>query len=148
MALIEPITAAGGVVFKEMNSSTPLVLLIFRHGVWDLPKGKLEKEESIRECALREVVEEVGLSMEPKIAFKLPDTYHEYDQSGVRYGKTTHWFGMELPSHLDVDFDPQTEEGIKKVSWFSLSEAQQMVGYDNLNEVLNAFEHIYEDKVD
>lgn len=144
MALIEPITAAGGVVFKEDDTREPLVLLIFRRGVWDLPKGKLEEGESVKECAAREVAEEVGISVMPQILFELPDTYHEYEQEGVHYGKTTHWFGMRIPLDSDVDFNPQEEEGIKKVSWFSLSEAQKQVGYDNLNKVLTAFEQRYE----
>lgn len=141
---LEPITAAGGVVFKKDDCRQHLsVLLIFRRGVWDLPKGKLEKGESIKECAVREVVEEVGISVMPQIIFELPDTYHEYEQSGIHYGKTTHWFGMQLPAGIEVDFKPQEEEGIEKVSWFSLSEAQKLVGYDNLKKVLFAFEQTY-----
>src|SRR5690554_5233690 len=38
------IEAAGGVVRKDDK-----VLLIYRLGVWDLPKGKLEKKEAIAE---------------------------------------------------------------------------------------------------
>ena len=48
--------ACGGVVRNDKND----VLLIKRMGLWDLPKGKLEKGESYEECAKREVVEETG----------------------------------------------------------------------------------------
>ncbi len=37
------------------------ILMIFRRGKWDLPKGKLDKGESLEACALREVEEETGL---------------------------------------------------------------------------------------
>ncbi|MFM8758223.1 MAG: NUDIX domain-containing protein, partial [Methylophilaceae bacterium] len=43
--------AAGGLVENELGQ----VLMIFRRGKWDLPKGKLDPNESIDECALREV---------------------------------------------------------------------------------------------
>ena len=50
------IEAAGGVVMNEKND----ILVIFRSGKWDLPKGKIDKNESIRSAALREVMEETG----------------------------------------------------------------------------------------
>ena len=53
------IIAAGGVVFR-IEHEVVSILLIFRNGVWDLPKGKLEKGESIEMCASREVSEETG----------------------------------------------------------------------------------------
>ena len=38
------------------------ILLIFRNGVWDLPKGgKIEYNESYEDAALREVSEETGV---------------------------------------------------------------------------------------
>ncbi|NIT60885.1 MAG: NUDIX domain-containing protein [Aliifodinibius sp.] len=143
MAIVEPVTAAGGVVFKSENNIHPSVLLIFRRGVWDLPKGKLEEGETIKECSVREVAEEVGVSVLPEIVFQLPETYHEYQQGGIHYGKTTHWFGMQFPDDSDLTLTPQTEEDIQKVSWISLRKAQTLVGYENLVEVLKAFENQY-----
>ena len=51
------IIAAGGLVTNENNE----LLMIFRRGKWDLPKGKLDKGETIEECAIREVEEETGI---------------------------------------------------------------------------------------
>ncbi|WP_440999675.1 NUDIX hydrolase [Fodinibius sp. SL11] len=143
MARVEPITAAGGVVFKSKDNKGPSVLMIFRRGVWDLPKGKLEEGETIDECSVREVSEEVGVSVFPEIVFELPETYHEYEQRGVHYGKTTHWFAMEFSADPELAFTPQTEEDIEKVSWIPLQKAQKLVGYENLSEVLQAFEQKY-----
>ena len=56
------IRAAGGLLIrsgKEFDATE--MLLIFRNSVWDLPKGKLEEGESVPECAVREVSEEIGL---------------------------------------------------------------------------------------
>lgn len=137
-----PVTAAGGILFKETDG-TPLVLLIFRRGVWDLPKGKKEEDESVRACARREVAEEVGCPL-PKAYDKLTLTYHEYEEDGVRYGKTTHWFPMQ--TETDRGFEPEKREGIVKVEWYPLDEARKKLGFGNLVEVLDAFESWYRDK--
>ena len=36
------------------------LLMIFRRGKWDLPKGKLDKGETFERCAVREIEEETG----------------------------------------------------------------------------------------
>lgn len=143
----KPITAAGGVLFRIKNDGfDPLVALIYRRGVWDLPKGKQEKGEPVKKCALREVGEELGLKFWPSVESKLTETYHEYEQDGTRYGKTTHWYAM-TNRNLDKErFNPQTEEGIEKVEWFSLDEAKGLVGFENLKSVLQAFEDFLSDK--
>ena len=51
------VVAAGGLVQNEKKE----ILLIFRRGKWDLPKGKLDKGEKLEVCAIREVEEETGL---------------------------------------------------------------------------------------
>ena len=52
------VQAAGGLVYNEKKE----ILLIFRRGKWDLPKGKLDKGEKLEDCAVREVEEETGLT--------------------------------------------------------------------------------------
>lgn len=141
MAETEPVTAAGGVVYRQRGDDVE-VLLIFRRGVWDLPKGKLEEGETIRECAAREVAEEVGIHSLPEITHSLEDTYHEYDQDGIYYGKTTHWFAMKLSAEPAEGFNPQSGEGIEEVQWVALQEAKSSVGYQNLVDVLTSFEQL------
>lgn len=135
---VEPITAAGGIVFRyRIGEEEPLVLMIFRNGVWDLPKGKLEAPESVSMCAVREVAEEVGASL-PSIVRKIGTTYHEYPEGNKTMGKTTHWYSMIFTR--PETFIPQKSEGIEKVSWMSLSKAISEAGYENLKEILRKFE--------
>ena len=131
--LIE-LRAAGGVLYQSFVIPFK-VLLIRRNGYWDLPKGKLEKGESIEECALREVKEEVG-AQDLSIKKYLCDTYHTYIENGKKYGKTTSWYAMEF-NHPEYDFMPQQEEGITEVVWADIQEAKKMVQFDNLVNVLN-----------
>ena len=52
------IKAGGGLVKNKAGQ----ILLIFRRGKWDLPKGKLDDNETLLQCAIREVREETGLA--------------------------------------------------------------------------------------
>ena len=73
----ELIKAGGGLV----KNSSGNILLMFRRGKWDLPKGKLDEGESIEECAIREVEEETGLH-HLTIIKPLAITYHTYNLFG------------------------------------------------------------------
>ncbi len=126
------VQAAGGAVQQEKNGERH-ALLIFRNGVWDLPKGKKEAGESIEACARREVAEETGIAL-PAIERFLTKTYHQYKRNGKLYHKETHWFAMQ--SAGNALFTPEKEEGITKIQWVEVTEAMEKVGYDNLREVL------------
>jgi 8-oxo-dGTP pyrophosphatase MutT (NUDIX family) len=104
------IRAAGGLVINDQGK----ILMIFRRGKWDLPKGKFEDGETIEECAEREVTEETGLQ---KLLLKkwLLKSYHTYADKKVPYLKETHWFLFHAPG--DQPVHPQTEEDITKIEW-------------------------------
>lgn len=111
------ISAAGGVV-KNQNSE---MLMIFRRGKWDLPKGKVEKHESAIEAAVREVQEETGLKKvkADNLIYFYPwhqlCTYHTYFISDKRILKDTQWFSMQC---ADTSLPhPQVEEEITKAEW-------------------------------
>lgn len=129
-----PVTAAGGIVIRHTSAGQkPDVLMILRNGYWDLPKGKLEPPETIAMCAVREVAEEVGISL-PSIIRKIGTTYHEYSENEKVMAKTTHWYSMLLTR--DEAFTPEEKEGIEKVEWVSLDDAISKAGFENLKEIL------------
>ena len=104
------IAAAGGLVYNDKNQ----LLMIFRNGKWDLPKGKLEVGENIEQCAIREVEEECGVSG-LIITQQLQKTYHTYEINGKKTLKCTYWF--EMNSSFKGNLVPQTKEGITAVVW-------------------------------
>ncbi len=130
-----PVTAAGGFVVRNGAAGVE-VLLIFRRRKWDLPKGKLDAGESIEECALREVREELGIS---EITIKIPlgRTVHGYRHKARYAVKTTHWFAMSTKA---IDFRPEEKERIERVEWVPLSEARDRLGFETLRRHLNAVE--------
>lgn len=138
---MEKIKAGGGVIWRREGDRLQ-VLVIYRNGVWDLPKGKLEGKESLQECAVREVAEETGSRELPNAEEFLGITIHHYKEGDIMIEKETHWWIMSFENH-DEHFEPQEEEGIKAVKWVDLTEAESIVGYDNLKEVLFRFRKSY-----
>ena len=114
------IIAAGG---KVVNNKSE-ILFIYRNKMWDLPKGKAEKNENIAETALREVEEETGIK-NLLIIKPLDKTYHIFKRGGKNYLKTTYWF--EMKSDFNGKFKPQKKEGITRVEW---------IGIENLSSIL------------
>lgn len=132
------IDASGGLICRIRKNAIQL-LLIYRNGVWDLPKGKVEEDESIPNCAVREVAEEVGLASLPMILSELDTTFHTYIREGKKIEKTTYWFVMKMADETET-LSPQKEEGITNLSWQSISGAKHNVGYENLVEIITLFE--------
>ena len=102
------IKAAGGLVVKDGK-----VLMIHRLQRWDLPKGKLERDEETDVAAVREVEEECGVNV--KLVSKLCHTWHTYLNEGSQTLKKTTWYLMECTD--DSQMKPQVEEGIVDVRW-------------------------------
>ena len=109
--------AAGGAVINKKDE----VLMIHRHGRWDLPKGKKNRGERNKETALREVMEETGLQ-QLKIKKKLMITYHFYRRNRNLIIKKTHWYLMK--AKLKQELVPATEEGISKIKWMPFEKAR------------------------
>lgn len=123
--------AAGGMVYNADEE----ILMIFRRGSWDLPKGKIDPGEGKKEAAIREVQEETGIqdiNLGPKIGV----TYHTFrKKSGKRVLKKTFWYLMKTE---DVELTPQTEEDIELATWISLADfhREKRVVYKNILDVL------------
>ncbi len=126
-----PVTAAGGVVENEHRE----ILLIFRRGKWDLPKGKLDSGETIEQCALREVEEETGLR---NVILKKPltVTFHTYDEFGKHILKDSHWYLMKVTGPQQLV--PQTEEDIQELKWVKKKDLPAYFGntFPSVREVL------------
>jgi 8-oxo-dGTP pyrophosphatase MutT (NUDIX family) len=125
------IEAAGGLVKNSQNQA----LFIHRLGKWDLPKGKVEKGETPKQSAVREVEEECGIS-NLKLGEKLPDTYHIYRYNDQLVLKRTYWFNMTYDGSEELV--PQQEEAIEKAVWVDVNHLEEQLSntYASLEQVI------------
>ncbi len=125
------VEAGGGIVSNEKKE----LLFIFRRGKWDLPKGKLDKGETLEECAVREVEEETGLK-NVKLKKPLLVTYHTYDENGKHCLKESHWFTMNAKG--DQSLIPQVEEQITQLQWVTENKISSLIKntYPSIIDVL------------
>ena len=119
--------AAGGKVFNNKNE----ILFIYRFDKWDLPKGKLEKGETKKQCAIREVEEECGIN-NLVIKNRLLTTYHIFVRNEKTILKITYWYTM-LSNYSGI-LVPQLEEGISQVVFKNEAETKQALTntYENI----------------
>ncbi len=131
------IPAAGGLVQRSDRS----LLFIKRLGLWDLPKGKIDKGETPEIAAIREVEEECG-AKGLKIIRQLNSTFHIYRSPFLKFPdnlvlKETKWFLMSCDN--DQALVPQSEENIEEVRWIALNELDTVMEntYLSLREFLS-----------
>ena len=124
------IKAGGGVV----SNSKKEILFIYRMKKWDLPKGKLEKGESIKDCAVREVQEETKVNV--KCGEKILSTWHTYTKNKKFILKKTTWFNMN--SVDDSKMKPQKKKKIEKVEWMKKPSIDHILlnSYKTLNYLM------------
>ena len=131
---LKTIIAAGGIVKNNQNE----ILFIFRKGKWDLPKGKIEKNEKIDQGALREVIEETGIK-KVKIDKFFDTTYHLIKSQKQYFLKETHWYKMK--SNYSGKLKPQKSEGIRSVRWKKIKEAKEIrkKTFRNISIILTSY---------
>lgn len=127
------VKAAGGLVLNDDHE----ILMIFRKGKWDLPKGKLDEGETLEACAVREVEEETGLTGVSLLS-PLIITYHTYHEGTKFILKESHWYRMK--SKKEMHFTPQLEEGITEIKWFDNKSTSKILPntYPMIKDVIDA----------
>jgi len=115
----ETIYAAGGVVRNKHNE----LLMIYRRGKWDLPKGKIDPGESALAAAIREVKEETGVKkLKPKRLLNI--TRYLYRDKGMEVLKIVYWYAMK--TNFTGPLTAQSEEQITEVTWKTKKEVSKI----------------------
>ena len=120
-------TSSGGVIYKIKEDGI-YVILISHHDprgrqIWALPKGSVEKGETLQETAIREVREETGTvgHILEKIGYIQYWFYSK--ETETRIFKTVHFYLLEYKSGSEKDHDAESEEA----RWVSLQDALGML---------------------
>ena len=126
------VEAAGGLVINELNQ----YLFIYRNKKWDLPKGRMRKNEMIIDAAVREVEEETSVR-DLIVKKQLPITYHVFKRNRKYKLKKTYWYLME--TSYNGQLVPQLNEGIEKAVWKNKNEIDLLIksAYKNIEFLLN-----------
>lgn len=126
--MVEEVSAGGVVVF----CNTILLLRKF-NGDWVLPKGRVEKNEDIRDTALREVFEESGVKGEiVKYLGMAHYTYKNLKENETVY-KTVHWYLMKTNS---MESNPQKKEGFVEARFIHVDKSTKIVRYSDERKII------------
>jgi 8-oxo-dGTP pyrophosphatase MutT (NUDIX family) len=125
-------TSAGGVIYRWSGDTVHVLLIRDRYQHWGFPKGHLEGKETAADAALREVIEETGLS-QLRLGPELRTIDWFFRFRGRLIHKYCHFYLIESP---EGDPCPQVEEGITECVWLPLHDAIASISYDNAREVL------------
>ncbi len=113
--------AAGGLVLSGGHA-----LLIRKHHLWDLPKGKLDGDEKPERCAVREISEETGLS--PWLLSVRGPLCRSSYISHYAYGpvnKTVDWFLLDYAGQISDPLVPEISEDIDLCRWVAFDSLLQ-----------------------
>ena len=130
------VVAAGGYLVRESANGRE-ILVMYRRGRWDLPKGKQDKGETDEETAIREVCEEIGIES-VQIVTPLGNTQHTYANTfKPRFDvKTTFWYLMTTTA---TEFTPQAEEDIEALQWIPVAALPEKLGFETLADHARAW---------
>lgn len=123
--------SAGGVVFRKRGKKLKILLLKDKNNNWTFPKGLIEDDEDKLGTAQREISEEVGLK-NVKFVSELPPIGYWYKWQQNLIKKTVYYFLFEALGNEKPE--PQKDEGIKEVKWFTPQKALAIIGYRKTNE--------------
>ncbi len=134
-SMFKLIEAAGGLV-KNLNTNH--ILFIFRNKKWDLPKGRINKNEEVKTAAIREVEEETGVQ-NLTIIKPLNTTYHIFKKNSKYRLKKTFWYLME--THFNDRLTPEKKEGIEEAVWIDKNSIGNLKSkmYQNINLVISNY---------
>ena len=124
-------TSAGIVLFRKEDSKTLFLLLHYPSGHWDFVKGKMEKDESTHETAIRETREETGIT---------DITFIENFEEWIKYDFQ---YQGELVHKKVVFFLAETKTEEIEIShehlgytWMDYNTAMEKTTFDNAKTVL------------
>ena len=125
--------SSGGVIFRP-SPRGPKVALISRQGstIWCLPKGLIEKGESLEETALREVEEETGLK--GKLLRRIGEIRYWYvsEEERAKFFKVVTFFLLRRTGGSTRHHDFEVDEA----AWFSLPEALKRLSYPSERKIM------------
>ena len=129
--------SAGGVLVRSIRG-VPHVAAIRPQGkpdgIWALPKGNLEAAERPEQAAVREVLEETGVS--GRLVEKLGDVKYTYTRrGGVRVFKIVSFYLLRAGRGRLGDIEEQMRIEVAEARWLPLADAPRLLAYGGEREM-------------
>jgi ADP-ribose pyrophosphatase YjhB (NUDIX family) len=109
------VTCAGCVVYRIVSHGHEILLIKPRHDSekWGIPKGHVDHDERIIDCAIRETWEETGLACMPEIPLEPVHTINPREYKTV-YAYVSRCLGPDEPA-------PIMKHEVDEVKWWSIN---------------------------
>jgi len=137
--------SAGGVIYQIKDGRVMICLIkTLPKGHWQLPKGLVDKNESLEEAALREVREETGLDgiSEGKIDKIDYWFWLKEGDKKVRHHKIVYFYLIKYISGFTKDHDQEVAEAC----WFLFDKALDMISFKSEREIIQKAEKMLKEK--
>jgi 8-oxo-dGTP pyrophosphatase MutT (NUDIX family) len=128
--------SAGGVLVRRLRGRWWVAAIRPNgkpEGVWALPKGLIDPDETSAETAVREVAEETGLS--GRLDQKLGDVRYVYTRGGERIFKVVSFFLLRWRSGRIGELPAGMELEVAEARWLPLDEAPRLLAYGGEREM-------------
>ena len=135
--------AAGFVLFRTSSNATREFLLLQHHhgGHWAFPKGRVEPGERDEITAIREVMEETGISQLQPIPGFLETSHYVFERHGTRIAKTVvYYLGRTEEPTIDLS------EEHDAYRWLPAREAADLLTYDEARRILKLAEQVLDSR--
>ena len=133
-------TSAGIVLYRKENTKNLFLLLHYPSGHWDFVKGKMEKNETTHETAIRETKEETGIT-----DIEFVENFEEWIEYNFKYKG-------ELVQKKVVFFLAETKTKEIKIShehsgyvWMDYNASMEKTTFDNAKTILTKAEKLISD---
>ncbi len=132
-ATIKHLHSSGGVIYRRSGETIEVALIATKKGtLWTLPKGLIDKGENPSETAVREIVEETGLTGTVVESLGERSYWFYLKEDNVKCRKTVSYFLLE---YVRGDIEKYGWE-VDEARWFPIDEAVKMVYYRSDRDIL------------
>ena len=123
-----------------INKETKKVALVYRpkFNDYSFPKGHMEKGEDVKECAIRETIEETGRDV--RLLLDEPIHVNKYTTSSGENVEAIFYLAEDLG-----EYQGEIKEEDKEIcEWFNIEEIREKLSYKDLMEMWDEVKPIIE----
>ncbi|MBN4049304.1 NUDIX domain-containing protein, partial [bacterium AH-315-N14] len=121
--------SCGAVIYRKLGEGFEFLAVKSKaNGHWSFPKGHMEKDESEKETARREVLEETGLSIILLDEFR---TKIEYQLTESALKEVIFFIGITSEQSVNIQ-----QEEIEEFRWLNYKEMLDLLTFENSKKIL------------